>query len=146
MDLNQGSALGAALGSLGLGLVALWSWIKMRAVLHQWDKVVCTVVRLDDATYVSDGDTVWLLRVTFHTPRGERSVTPEGYNAKDTHEADKAAYAIGSRHTLYVGPRDEDAYLSPPWSRYNPTIPAVMSLGFGALAIGIWMGWIETSP
>lgn len=146
MDLNESSALGAALGSLGLGAVALWSWFKLHTALHRWEKHVCTVVALEDATFVNDGDTSWILRVAFDTPRGRRTVTPDGYNTQADVELQKVTYAIGSEHMLYVGPSGSEAYVKPPWGRYNPIVPALMSMGFGAAAIAFWMGWIKTGP
>lgn len=97
MELNQLSDLGAALGSIGLGLAALPSWLHLRVVIHQWEKAVCTLQKAEEkaeeAASFNDGDKYRPLRLTFDTPRGAKVsmsapyVDAAAFNIQEVHYA-----------------------------------------------------------
>ncbi|HAH10591.1 MAG TPA: hypothetical protein DCL54_00985 [Alphaproteobacteria bacterium] len=141
MDLNQSTILGCAAGSIGLGLVALWSWMKLQTIIHNWEQVVCRVVTMKAEFYKSDGDTYHVLKLTFQTPYGTRQVSTPSAEDDNERAMLERTYAVGSEHTLYVTAKSSDAYLTPPWSSLNPTAPAIMSVCFAALGFAVYMGW-----
>jgi hypothetical protein len=137
------TALGAFAGSLGLGLVALWSWLQLRA-MRRWPAVEREVVAAElHTSKFEDGELGYFFRLDFGTPGLRRVVSPLA-STEEEKAALTARFAPGTRHALFVDPKSGEGVIELPASSLDPTWPAIFAIVFLGAGVAALLGWLPT--